>query len=322
MRTALCDLLGIKYPILQGGMAWVATAELAAAVSNAGGLGIIGAGSMPGEILRKEIRKCKRLTPKPFGVNIYYLSPSIKEIIDVVVDEKVPVVTTGAGNPGKDLPRFKQQGIKVIPVVSAVALARRLERSGADAIIAEGMECGGHIGEITTMALLPQVVSAVNIPVIAAGGIADGRGLAAALALGAQGIQMGTRFVASTECTVHPKYKEAIVKAKDRSTAVTGASFGHPVRVLNNKLAREFKIMEKQGASQEEMERFGTGRLRAAVQDGDIEYGSLMCGQVAGLIQEILPVEEIMTQIVAEADNILYKLGRRAAAGNQKVEDS
>lgn len=317
MRTVICDLLGIKYPIIQGGMAWVATAPLAAAVSNAGGLGIIGAGNMPGELLRQEIKKCRNLTSKPFGVNIYYLSPCVKEVVDVVIEERVPVVTTGAGNPGKDMPRFKAQGIKVIPVVSAVALAKRLERTGADAIIAEGMECGGHIGDTTTMTLVPQVVSAVSVPVIAAGGIADGRGLAAALALGAQGVQMGTRFVASTECTVHEKYKEAIIKAKDRSTVVTGASFGHPVRVLNNKFAREFLHREQQGASQQELEQLGTGRLRAAVQDGDVEYGSLMCGQVAGLIKEVLPVEKIISQIVAEADEILQILGHQITAGKR-----
>ena len=319
MRTAICDLLGIKYPILQGGMAWVATAPLAAAVSNAGGLGIIGAGNMPGELLRQEIKKCRSLTSQPFGVNIYYLSPWVAEVVDIVIEEKVPVVTTGAGNPGKDMPRFKAQGIRVIPVVSAVALAKRLERGGADAIVAEGMECGGHIGDTTTMALVPQVVSAVNIPVIAAGGIADGRTLAAAWALGAQGVQIGTRFVASVECTVHEKYKEAIIKAKDRSTVVTGASFGHPVRVLNNKLAREFLHREQEGASQEELEKLGTGRLRSAVQDGDVEYGSLMCGQVAGLVQEILPVDKIISQMVAEADDILHVLGRQATTGKKIV---
>ncbi len=319
MRTAVCELLGIEYPILQGGMAWVATAELAAAVSNAGGLGIIGAGSMPGELLRKEIRTCKSLTSKPFGVNIYYLSPSVQEIVEVVIEEKVPVVTTGAGNPGKDLPHFKAQGIKVLPVVSAVALAKRLVRAGADAVIAEGMECGGHIGETTTMALLPQVVSAVSVPVIAAGGIADGRGLAAALALGAQGVQMGTRFVASVECTVHENYKQAVVKAKDRSTVITGASIGHPVRVMNNQLAREFALLEQQGVGRQELEQLGTGRLRAAVQDGDVKYGSVMCGQVAGLVQEILPVDEIITGIMAEAGDILQRLGRRMAANKQTV---
>ncbi|MGI6129008.1 MAG: enoyl-[acyl-carrier-protein] reductase FabK [bacterium] len=319
MRTRICDLFGIEHPILQGGMAWVATAQLAAAVSNAGGLGIIGAGNMPGELLRQEIRKCKSLTTKPFGVNVYYLSPSVEEVVNVVIEENVPVVTTGAGNPGKDMPRFKDHHIKVVPVVSSVALAKRLERIGADAIIAEGMECGGHVGETTTMALLPQVVSAVNIPVIAAGGIADGRSLAAALVLGAEGVQMGTRFVASAECEVHHKYKEAIVKAKDRSTVVTGASIGHPVRVLKNKLTREFAVMEGHGASQEEILTLGTGRLRAAVQDGDIEYGSLMCGQVAGMVKEILPVSNIMSQMIKEAHHVLRTLGRQTFSDNKLV---
>lgn len=319
MRTPLCDLLGIEYPIIQGGMAWVATAELAAAVSNAGGLGIIGAGNMTGELIRAEIQKCKALTSRPFGVNVYYLSPFVEEVMEAVIAERVPVVTTGAGNPGKHIERLHANGTKVIPVVASVALAKRLERVGADALIAEGMECGGHIGEITTMALVPQIVAAVNIPVIAAGGIADGRGLAAALALGAQGVQMGTRFVLSEECTVHPRYKEALLKARDRSTVVTGASTGHPVRVLENKLAREFLQKEREGASKEELEKLGTGRLRAAVRDGDVEYGSVMAGQIAGFIQDILPVREIITRTVREADDILAALGRKAAQSRRDV---
>jgi enoyl-[acyl-carrier protein] reductase II len=301
-------------------MAWVATAKLAAAVSNAGGLGILGAGSMPGKLLRAEIKKCKDLTEKPFGVNIYYLSPSVREIVEVVIDEKVPVVTTGAGNPGKDLPQFKACGMKVVPVISSVALAKRLVRAGADAIIAEGMECGGHVGVTTSMALLPQVVSAVDVPVIAAGGVADGRGLAAVLALGAQGVQMGTRFVASVECEVHDNYKQALIKAKDRSTVTTGASIGHPVRVLKNKLAREFARLEQLGASTAQLEQLGTGRLRAAVQIGDIENGSVMSGQIAGLIQEILPANEIIVGIVDEARTILQQLGRQMSAGKQALE--
>jgi enoyl-[acyl-carrier protein] reductase II len=301
-------------------MAWVATAKLAAAVSNAGGLGILGAGSMPGKLLRAEIKKCKDLTEKPFGVNIYYLSPSVREIVEVVIEEKVPVVTTGAGNPGKDLPQFKACGMKVVPVISSVALAKRLVRAGADAIIAEGMECGGHVGVTTSMALLPQVVSAVDVPVIAAGGVADGRGLAAVLALGAQGVQMGTRFVASVECEVHDNYKQALIKAKDRSTVTTGASIGHPVRVLKNKLAREFARLEQLGASTAQLEQLGTGRLRAAVQIGDIENGSVMSGQIAGLIQEILPANEIIVGIVDEARTILQQLGRQMSAGKQALE--
>lgn len=319
MRTALCDLLGIDYPVLQGGMAWVATAELAAAVSNAGGLGIIGAGNMTGELITAEIRKCRALTDRPFGVNVYYLSPFVEEVMAAVIAERVPVVTTGAGNPGKHIERLHAGGTKVIPVVASVALAKRLERVGADALIAEGMECGGHIGEITTMALVPQVVAAVDIPVIAAGGIADGRGLAAALALGAQGVQMGTRFVLSEECTVHPRYKEALLKARDRSTVVTGASTGHPVRVLENKLAREFLERERAGASREELEKLGTGKLRAAVRDGDVEYGSVMSGQIAGYIAKVLPVRDIIATMVQEADAVLAELARRAAPNAQDV---
>lgn len=313
-RTPLCDLLDIRYPILQGGMAWVATGELAAAVSEAGGLGIIGAGSAPPEAVRREIRKVRERTDRPFGVNLYYLSPYIEELVDLVVEEKVPVVTTGAGNPGKHLPRLRAAGIKVIPVVASVALAKRLERMGVDALIAEGMECGGHIGEITTMALVPQIVDAVRIPVIAAGGIADGRGLVAALALGAVGIQMGTRFICAAECTVHPRYKEAILKAGDRDTVVTGMR-GHYVRVLRNKLSRQFEELAARGAGWEEMDRLGAGKLRAAAVDGDIEYGSVMAGQVAALVKEVKPAAAIIEEIMTEAARILAGwselLGRR-----------
>jgi len=301
-------MLGIEYPILQGGMAWVATAELAAAVSNAGGLGVIGAGHMPPDELRSEIRKAKALTNKPFGVNIMLMSPFVKEVMAVVIDERVPVVTTGAGNPGEYIPALKEIGCKVIPVVASVALARRLERVGVDAIIAEGMESGGHIGQVTTMALLPQVVDAVSIPVIAAGGIADARGIVAALALGAQGVQIGTRFVASTECTAHPNYKEAIIKAKDRSTVVTGVSTGHPVRVLENKLTKQFQELEQRGASVEELERLGAGKLRAAVREGDIDGGSVMIGQIAGMIDSVKPVAAIVEEMVTNAKKVLSEL--------------
>ncbi|WP_371369800.1 enoyl-[acyl-carrier-protein] reductase FabK [Sporomusa rhizae] len=292
-------------------MAWVATAELAAAVSNAGGLGLIGAGHMPPDALKAEIRKAKKLTDKPFGVNIMLMSPFVKEVMQVVIDERVPVVTTGAGNPGEYIPALREIGAKVIPVVASVALAKRLERVGVDAIIAEGMESGGHVGEVTTMALVPQVVDAVSIPVIAAGGIGDARGVVAALALGAQGVQIGTLFAASSECTAHPKYKEAIVKAKERSTIVTGASTGHPVRTIANRLTRDFTEMEKRGATVEELDQLGAGKLKAAVRDGDIEYGSVMVGQVAGMIGAIRPVAEIMQEIVKNIPEVITELTKR-----------
>lgn len=298
MSTNIAKLLGIKYPIIQGGMAWVATAELAAAVSNAGALGIIGAGHMPPDALRAEIQKAKQLTDKPFGVNIMLMSPFVKEVMQVVVEEHVPVITTGAGNPGEYIPALKAIGSKVIPVVASVALAKRLERTGVDAVIAEGTESGGHIGELTTMALVPQVVDAVKIPVIAAGGIGDSRGIAAAFALGAKGVQLGTRFVVSKECTAHENYKNAVIKTKDRSTTTTGVSTGHPVRVIANKLSREYQEMEANGASVEELEKFGAGRLRMAAKDGDTDYGSVMIGQIAGMMKEIQTVEEIIQDLV------------------------
>jgi enoyl-[acyl-carrier protein] reductase II len=310
LNSKLCQLLNIKYPILQGGMAWVATAELAAAVSNAGGLGLIGAGHMPPDALQAEIRKAKTLTDKPFGVNIMLMSPFVKEVMQVVIDERVAVVTTGAGNPGEYIPALKEIGTKVIPVVASVALAKRLERVGIDAIIAEGMESGGHVGEVTTMALVPQVVDAVNVPVIAAGGIGDARGVVAALALGAEGVQIGTLFAATTECTAHPNYKAAIVKAKERSTVVTGAITGHPVRVIANKLTRDFAEMEKRGASSEELDRLGAGKLRAAVREGDVEYGSVMVGQVAGMITSVRSVAEIMQDIVDNVPKVIGKLNQ------------
>jgi len=306
--TQICELLNIKYPILQGGMAWVATAELAAAVSNAGGLGVIGAGNAPEDVVRDEIKKAKSLTEKPFGVNIYFMSPYVDKIIDVVSEEKVSVVTTGAGNPGKYMSKLKQAGIKVIPVVSSVALARRLEKIGADALIAEGMECGGHIGELTTMALVPQIVDAVKIPVIAAGGIADARGFIAALVLGAKGVQMGTRFVCSNECTAHYKFKEAIINAKDRSTIVTGKTTGHPVRVIKNKLSLQFEELEQNQATIDELEALGKGRLRLAVVDGDIDNGSVMAGQISGIIKDLKSVNDIIQDIINNADVLLKSL--------------
>jgi enoyl-[acyl-carrier protein] reductase II len=311
-KTSICDVLGIKYPILQGGMAWVATAELAAAVSNAGGLGIIGAGNAPGEYVRNEIRKAKKLTDKPFGVNIMLLSPFVEEVIDIVYEERVPVITTGAGNPGKYIARFKEIGTKIIPVVPAVSLAKKMEQEGVDAVIAEGTESGGHVGELTTMALVPQVVDAVNIPVIAAGGIADGRGLVSALALGAQGVQLGTIFVCASECTAHENYKLAIIKAGDRGTMVTGRVTGHPVRILKNKLAREFEKLEKANGSADEYEKLGVGRLKAAVVDGDANYGSVMAGQISGLVTEIKPAKDIIEDIVKEALEVLDTIGTLA----------
>jgi enoyl-[acyl-carrier protein] reductase II len=304
LHTCLCDLLGIKHPILQGGMAWVATAELAAAVSEAGGLGIIGAGNAPGEVVRQQIKKAKELTQKPFGVNVYYLSPYIEEVVEVVLEERVAVITTGAGNPGRHLPKLKEAGIKIIPVVSSVALARRLGRNGVDAIVAEGMECGGHTGDLTTMALLPQIVDAVQVPVIAAGGIADGRQLAAALCLGAQGVQIGTRFICAEECVVHPNYKQAVIKAKDRDTTLTGYQ-GHYVRVLKNRLTQEFERLTKEGASEAVFEELGAGKLKAAAVDGDDKMGSLMAGQVAAMIHKIQPAGEIIEELVKEAGQVL-----------------
>ncbi len=309
LSTSVCDVLGIIYPIIQGGMAWAATGELAAAVSAAGGLGVIGAGSAPPEIVRQEIEKVRNQTTRPFGVNIYYMSPYVEELIDLVIAEKVPVVTTGAGNPGKQLPRLKAAGIKVVPVVASVTLAKRLERLGVDAVIAEGMECGGHVGEICTMPLVTQIVAAVDIPVIAAGGIACGRGLAAALALGADGIQMGTRFICAEECTVHINFKKAILKAKDRDTVVTGFP-GHYVRVLKNKLTREFERLTSLDAV-EEMERLGAGRLRAAVVEGDVDFGSLMAGQIAAMVKEIKPAAAIVQEIMLEAETVINHLAAR-----------
>lgn len=297
-NNVICKMLGIKYPIFQGGMAWIGTAELASAVSNAGGLGIIGAGHMPPDILKKEIQKCKERTDKPFGVNIMLMSPFVKEVMQLMLDEKVPIVATGAGNPGEYVPALKENGTKVIPVVASVALAKRLVKGGVDAVIAEGSESGGHIGEISTMPLVPQVVDAVDVPVIAAGGFADSRGMAAAFALGAHGIQMGSRFVVSKECIAHPNYKEIVLKAKDRSTVVTGRTLGHPVRVIANKLTKQFFEMEAAGASNEELEQLGTGKLHLATHKGDVENGSVMIGQISGMLDDIKSVQEIIDDIV------------------------
>lgn len=307
MKTKITELLGIEYPIIQGGMAWVAEYHLAAAVSEAGGLGIIGAASAPPEVVREQIQKVKELTDKPFGVNVMLMNPNAPEVARVVVEEGVKVVTTGAGNPGKFIDMWKEAGVKVIPVVASVAMAKMMERGGADAVVAEGTESGGHIGSATTMTLVPQVVDAVKIPVIAAGGIGDGRGLAAAFMLGAEGVQMGTRFVVAKESIVHPNYKERIIKAKDIDSEVTGRSTGHPIRVLRNQMTREYLKMEEEGVELEELERLTLGSLRSAVIDGDVVKGSLMAGQIAGLVNKEQTCKEMIEEIVAQAESLLGK---------------
>ncbi len=301
-------MLGIKYPILQGGMAWLGTHELVSAVSEAGGLGIIGSGNAPPQWLREQIANTRLATSRPFGVNIMLMSPFAEDNLNLVTGEKVGIVTFGGGNPGRYIAPLKDAGITVIPVVSSVALARRLERQGADAIIAEGTESGGHVGDTSTMALLPQVVDAVKIPVVAAGGIADGRGLAAALAMGAAGIQMGTRFICSDECVAHIKFKNHIIACHDRATIVTGKSFGHPARCLENKFTRQFADLEKCGTSFEELDELGRGRLREGVILGNIDEGSLMAGQISGLIRDIKPVRDIIGGIIDQAEQILKNL--------------
>ena len=308
IKTDICDLLRIEYPILQGGMAWLGTAELAAAVSEAGGLGLIGAGHMPPDIFRNEIHKLKERTNKPFGCNIMLMSPFVKEVMEVVVEERVPVITTGAGNPGVYIPALKEIGTKVIPVVASVLLAKRLLRGGIDAIIAEGTESGGHVGDITTMALIPQVVDAVDVPVIAAGGIADGRGMAAAFALGAQAVQMGTRFVLSEECIAHENYKNAVLKAIDRATVMTGLTTGHPVRIIDNSLAHKYKNLEFSGGSKEELEALGAGTLRLAAIDGDVKEGSVMIGQISGMLTDIKPCATIINDIMTETETVIKNL--------------
>ncbi len=299
----VCEILGTEYPIIQGAMARIATAELAGAVSNGGGLGIIAAGGAPVEWVKEQIDKCRSITDKPFGVNIMLLADNVDELVDLLIEEKVAVVTTGAGNPGKYIPRFKEAGIKVIPVVANVTLAKRVQRAGADAIVAEGCEAGGHIGETTTMAMIPQMVDALDIPVIAAGGIADGRGLAAAYMLGAEGVQVGTRFLVAEECIVSRPYKEMVLKAKDSSTVATGRFTGHPVRVLKNKLSRAMLELEKT-QDLEEFERLGTGALSRAVLAGDVEHGSVMSGQIAGLVSKEQPAAEIIREMFEEAEQI------------------
>ena len=306
MKTKVTELLQIEYPIIQGGMAWVAEHHLAAAVSEAGGFGLIGAASAPPEIVREEIRKAKELTDKPFGVNIMLLNPNADEVAKIVVEEGIQAVTTGAGNPEKYMPMWKEAGVKVIPVVASVAMAKRMERYGADAVVAEGMEAGGHIGNQTTMALIPQIVDAVNIPVIAAGGIGDGRGVAASFMLGAEGVQMGTRFVVADESIVHDNYKDRIVKAKDIDSVVTCQSTGHPVRCLRNQMTKEYIKKEQEGVPFEELERMTLGSLRKAVMDGDILNGTVMAGQIAGLVSKRQSCKEILQEIMTEAEKLLH----------------
>ncbi len=304
MKTRITELLGIQYPIIQGGMAWVAEYHLAAAVSEAGGIGLIGAGGAPASFVREQIRKTKELTQKPFGVNIMLMNPEADEIAKVVVEEGVKVVTTGAGNPGKYMAAWKDAGVKVIPVVASVAMAKMMERAGADAVVAEGTESGGHIGSATTMTLVPQVVDAVKIPVIAAGGIADGRGFAAAVMLGAEAVQLGTRFIVAKESIVHENYKQKVIAARDIDSEVTGMSHGHPVRQLRNSMTREYLKLEKEGAPFEELEQLTLGALRKAVVEGDTVNGTLMAGQIAGLVSKEQTCAEMIQEIMEQAENI------------------
>ena len=305
MKTRITELLGIEYPIIQGGMAWVADYHLAAAVSEAGGLGLIGAGGAPADHVIEQIKKCKELTNKPFGVNIMLLNPDADAIARAVVDMGVKVVTTGAGSPEKYMSMWKEAGVKVIPVVASVALAKRMERCGADAIVAEGTESGGHIGELTTMVLVPQVADAVKIPVVAAGGIGDGRGIAAAFMLGAAGVQMGTRFLLATETNIHQNYKDRVAKASDIDTQVTGRTTGHPVRILRNAMSREYLKLEKEGAGFEELEHLTLGGLRKAVVEGDVKNGSVMAGQIAGLVNKQQSCTQMIQEIIEEAKQVM-----------------
>lgn len=312
IKSRICDILGIKYPVFQGGMAWVADADLAAAVSEAGGLGIVAAMNMNGEQLRAEIKKLRTLTNKPFGVNVMLMSPYVAEVSDVILEEKVPVVTTGAGNPLVYMKKWLEAGIKVIPVVPSVALARMVAKRGATAVVAEGGESGGHIGEENTMPLIPQVVDGVDIPVIAAGGIADGRGLAAAFMLGAEGVQMGTRFLVAKECNIHPNYKEKVLKASDTGTTVSGRRLGHPVRALKNPFTAAFTEKEKDiTVSDEELNAFGSGALRLAVKEGDLEKGSFLCGEIAGMVTQEQTCREIIEEVVTNAERLLQSAAQR-----------
>lgn len=308
MKTRITELFGCKYPIFQGGMAWIAESTLASAVTNAGGVGIIAGGSAPIDYLREQIRICKeKVGDKPFGVNIMLMSPNAEDLAQLVIDEKVPMITTGAGNPGKYMAAWKEAGIKVVPVVPSVALARRMERSGADAIIAEGMESGGHIGQNTTMCLVPQVVNAVSVPVIAAGGIADGRGVAAAFMLGAEGVQVGTRFLATTECQIHENYKNLVLKAKDTDNAVTGVFSGSPCRGVKTKFTKKLLELEKKAAPPEDFEALTVGSLRKAVVDGNVEEGSFLCGLIAGMVHDVKPCAEVIQEMMGQAEALLNR---------------
>lgn len=307
IKSAICEMLGIRYPIFQGGMAWIADGKLAAAVSNGGGLGIIAAGNAPGEYVREQIRNARKLTDRPIGVNIMLMSPFTDEVAKVAAEEKADVVTTGAGNPSKYMAGWKEAGIKVIPVVASVALAKLMERVGASAVIAEGGESGGHVGELTTMVLVPQICDAVSIPVIAAGGIADGRGAAAAFLLGAQGIQMGTRFLSAQECSIHPVYKQKILKATDLCTMVTGKRLGHPVRSLRTQFARDYTKAEYGGMPDEELEALGAGALRRAVVEGDTEKGCFLSGQIAAMVKKEQPAAEIVREVAEETEKVLRR---------------
>lgn len=305
LKTKITELLGIEYPIIQGGMAWVAEYHLASAVSEAGGLGIIGAASAPAEVVREQIRKVRERTDRPFGVNVMLMNPNAPEVASVVAEEGVKVVTTGAGNPAKFMELWKNAGITVMPVVASVAMARMMEKAGADAVVAEGTESGGHIGSATTMTLVPQIVDAVNIPVVAAGGIGDGRGVAAVFMLGAEAAQMGTRFIVAKESIVHENYKEKVIKAKDIDSEVTGRSTGHPIRVLRNKMTREYLKMEADGVGLDELEQLTLGSLRKAVMDGDVVNGSLMAGQIAGLVGKEQTCREMIEEIIKQAKELL-----------------
>lgn len=307
MKTRITELLGIEYPIIQGGMAWVAEYHLAAAVSNAGGLGLIGAASAPADVVREQIRKAKELTDKPFGVNVMLMNPNAEDVARIVVEEGVKVVTTGAGNPAKFMPIWKEAGVKVIPVVASVAMAKLMERAGADAVVAEGMESGGHIGSTTTMTLVPQVVDAVSIPVIAAGGVADGRGFAAAFMLGAEAVQVGTAFCVASEAITHANYKERIIKAKDIDSEVTGLSHGHPIRCIRNNMTKEYLRLEKEGAGMEELEYLTLGSLRKAVMEGDVTNGTVMAGQIAGMIKKEQTCAEIIQGMMEQGCKLLGK---------------